>query len=142
MTNNDILILLWNEGATASAIASQIGKTRAAVLAKVKRLRKKGAQLPSRAAPSAKPARKKDVKVNIKKKIKDVKQLSFDYFTVKEEEKDTGVKFQVDLMSLRYDQCHYIVGRVSGTYYYCGEPSSKRSMCAAHYSLCYYMPKD
>lgn len=120
---------MWEEGKTASEISKVIGKTRSAVLGKVRRL-----DLARR--PATAPAisnKKKEVEFEIKK------QRPKKYKPTEEKERISNTSFgkKCSLLDLKNNQCRWPIGDPKNQDFgFCGAKASG-SYCAEHKSLAY-----
>lgn len=139
MNEVEAIIKHWNEGLTATQIGAKIGKTRAAVLGKISRLRASGVDIDRRVVMKEDNCKKpKDRPVVIRKRKKYQEHICLDLFSILPEPQEV---IGIDLFSLKSYQCHYVIGRFDDTSMYCGEPVHRRSMCRDHYRRCYVVVK-
>ena len=149
---------LWNKGKTATQISEIIGRTRAAVLGQVKRLRAKG--FPFRSAfPTLKNDKKDDIR-DSKKKVRRSLKTGFNAFDTEKSWQAAQVSESpkivepihinpankgrgILLVELRKDSCRAIIGETGPhvEWRYCGDKitAATSSYCNGHRAL-YYAP--
>lgn len=151
---NAEILLLWNEGKTASEIGSQFGLTRNTVIGKLNRMRVAGHDVKRKViAQPPRSARKKEKNTNGPERKPNRLKPFAPRSVVERSALNTGVAktdqlvlglfddaptTNVDIMGLREMSCRFIVktdprrGAI-----YCGEPKARRSYCEKHAKICY-----
>ena len=152
-----LILEMWEQGATGTEIANQIGKTRSAVLGKLNRLRMKGfvgykvsklrieaqkIKLGTKPPPQPK-------KEPLKKKgsPKAIQKNGF-VFSMKADRKRQKPVFieptpskegqPVTFMELEHWMCKYVVsGAKASEFLFCGQKAVKKRFCEQHHKLCY-----
>lgn len=113
---------LWNEGKTIDQIAHRIHSTRGKISGLVRRARVSGIFFTPRA---------KDTAVR-QKKIKRDKATSVSR---------VPVIFENQILSLKYDECRFIINDDMSNPIFCRHTVEKVSYCWAHATMCYEKPR-
>ena len=142
----NLIIELWDKGFSGYQIAVALKTTRSAILGKISRMRRKGitferAYNPAKVKGKVKPptpVNLSPITVTVQAlKIKKPEPMPKPIVIIIPEPPPYDGK-PLTIMEVTNDTCKY---SVSGTqpkdYLFCGGPVHKRSLCKAHYSLCY-----
>jgi hypothetical protein len=143
-----LILEMWEQGATGSEIANQIGKTRSAVLGKLNRLRTKGfvgykvsmqriesqkIKLGTKPPPKPKkePLAKKPFVFSRSAARKREEPIFIEPTPSKEGD-------PVIFMQLEQWMCRYVVsGERASEFKFCGQKAVKKRFCEQHHKLCY-----
>lgn len=151
-----LLIDLWQQGIVGSIIADRVGKTRSAIMGRIKRLRGRGAVLRERPRYTPEEAverkalrdairyRKKKPRALPYTPVKNKPRTGFKDAVLRALERpiipdppvsDTPYRDPCDIMDLRFFSCRYIVQDKPTLY--CNQIVHKHSYCEKHFMLCY-----
>jgi hypothetical protein len=155
-----LILEMWEQGATGSEIANQIGKTRSAVLGKLNRLRTKGfvgykVSMQRIEAQKIKLGTKPPPKkVELKKKgtPKVLQKKGFVFSTNASRKRQEPLFIEptpskegepVTFMELEHWMCKYVVsGDRAADFKFCGQKAIKKRFCEQHHKLCYVPYKE